>query len=312
MSVPTITIIGSLNADLTSYTARIPNGGETLHGHSFETGSGGKGGNQASACGRLSRRHDNLKNASATIRMIGAVGDDLYGQMLLSDLQASGVDTEGVAVRKDFKTGVAVIIVEETTGENRIILNAGANYCLKPEQFLTFSHPLPKLIILQLEIPIDTTVQSLEAAQAAGVEVLLNPAPASELPKEAYLGLAHLIVNESEAAILSYRSVEDLEIDENLPSVAAEFHARGVNNVIITLGSRGVFCSADGKHGLMKAKKVEVIDTTAAGDTFVGAYALEIANGVGVGDAVKKANEAAAKTVGKRGAQLSIPWMDEI
>jgi ribokinase len=313
-TLPVIAVIGSLNADLTTYTSRMPDGGETLHANSFKVGSGGKGGNQACACAKLSRTSDDVQNGSAIIKMIGAVGNDAHGQLLLQDLQASGVDTSGVALEDDVRTGVAIILVEEKTGENRILLSAGANYSLRPTQFQIFPLPLPSLIILQLEIPVLTTLEILRAARTQNVEVLLNPAPAMELPDEAYIGLAHLVVNETEAAILSGYSVEDIEDESKLPAVAKVFHGRGAKNVLITLGGRGVFySSSNGEHDLIKARKVEVVDTTAAGDTFVGAYALEIVKGgFSINAAVRTANAAAEKTIGKRGAQISIPWANEL
>jgi ribokinase len=312
--LPVITIIGSLNADLTTYTSRIPGGGETLYANSFQTGSGGKGGNQASACAKLSRPRADPQNSTAIIKMIGAVGNDLYGRSLVQDLQSTGVDTTGVAVREDVETGVAVILVEETTGQNRILINAGANHTLTPEQFETIPLPLPALLIMQLEIPVATVVQVLRAAREAGVQVLLNPAPAVKLPEEAYAGLEHLVMNETEAAILGNCSMEEIEDDVRLPAVAGKFHGKGVKNVIITLGSRGVFYSkTGGDSGLIPAKRVQVVDTTAAGDTFVGAYALEaVKAGFDIEAAGRRANGAAALTIGKKGAQVSIPWADEL
>ncbi|KAH7395769.1 ribokinase [Cadophora sp. MPI-SDFR-AT-0126] len=316
--LPLIHIIGSLNTDLTTYTPRIPLGGETLHATAFQTSSGGKGGNQAVACAKLSRSRT-LTNATATIRMIGAVGSDAHGHALLADLQSAGVETSGVLVRKDVETGVAVILVEEGSGENRILLTAGANASLMPGQFEDSlgeekGGRVPGLVILQLEIPVETTVTILRTAKGRGVDVLLNPAPAVEIPVEAYVGLKYLVLNETEAVILSGCDAEALEREESLPGVADVFHGRGVANVIITLGGRGVYFSGEGgENGLVRAKKVEVVDTTAAGDTFVGAYALEaVKGGVGIESAVRRANEAAAKTIGKRGAQKSIPWADEL
>jgi ribokinase len=314
LPLPIITVIGSLNADLTAYTSRIPNGGETLHANSFQIGSGGKGGNQACACAKLSRNSQDVQNGSAIIEMVGAVGKDMYGRMLLDSLQATGVVTSGVRIKEGFETGVAVILVEETSGENRILLNAGANYALNMTDFLTLPLPLPSLIILQLEIPVSTTLQILRAARTQNVEVLLNPAPAVKLPDEAYVGLSHLILNETEAVILSGCRTEDIEDEKKLPTVAETFHLRGVKNTVITLGGRGVFYSSSQTgFGLVKAKRVEVVDTTAAGDTFVGAYALEVVKDCfDLKMTIEKANNAAAKTIGKRGAQLSIPWADEL
>ncbi|KAF8860394.1 Ribokinase-like protein [Acephala macrosclerotiorum] len=313
-ALPIITVIGSLNADLTTYTSRIPNGGETLHANSFKVSSGGKGGNQACACAKLSRKYDDLQTGSVLVKMVGAVGNDAHGSMLLQDLQSTGIDTSGVAVKGDVETGVAVILVEAESGENRILLSAGANYSLTPTQFKTLPLPLPSLVILQLEIPVPITLEILRTARTQGVEVLLNPAPAVQLPLEAYTGLAHLVVNETEAVILSGCSADEIENETKLPTVSQIFHARGVKNVLITLGGRGVFFStSSGVHDLVKAKKVQVVDTTAAGDTFVGAYALEVVkDSFDIKTAVQMANAAAAKTIGKRGAQISIPWANEL
>lgn len=310
---PTITVIGSLNVDLTAYTSRIPTGGETLYANSFKIGSGGKGGNQASACARLSRS-SNLQNSSATIKMVGAIGDDTHGATILNDLQKNGVDISRVVVRPDVETGVAIVLVEEKSGQNRILINPGANHGLRPHDFRNPSDLKASLIILQLEIPVDTILQILRTARESNIDVLLNPAPAVALPDEAYVDLEHLIMNETEAAILSGSSVSDIDDIEKFPEVTQVFHDKGVKNVIITLGGRGVFYSAiAGTSGLINANNVKVVDTTAAGDTFVGAYALEtIKASFDIGAAVQKANNVAARAVQKKGAQNSIPWLDEI
>lgn len=228
---------------------------------------------------------------------------------------------------------MALIIVDKPTGENRIVLSPGANHALQPADVhsldllrttttttTTIDPPqtrLPDLLIMQLEIPFGTVLAALAAARAEGMDVLLNPAPARPLPAEAYLGLAHLVVNETEAAILG--DVEERVLDEvaGLEAVATGFVESGVQNVIITLGGRGVYyMSEDGRRGLVAAERAVVVDTTAAGDTFVGRYALDAVGRKGEGfdieAAVRRANRAAAKTVEKAGAQDSIPWRDEL
>lgn len=319
MSIPTITIIGSLNTDLISRTTRLPNPGETLTSKSFSTGSGGKGANQAVACARLSRTKEKLASPSVNVRMIGAVGDDEFGGTLIAGLESNGVDTEGVRVVVGQRTGTAVIIVEEETGENRILLSAGANYCVNPStspDSLFVAGPRPDLIVLQLEVPVSTVVETIERAREKHILVLLNPAPAVDLPDGVYKGLEHLILNETEAQILAKVGVKSLLEDghERMDKVFSHFQGLGVHNVIITMGAYGVYwqtIKGPVQH-VLGAKVEKVVDTTAAGDTFVGAYAVGVVLGLSVGEAVVRANQAAAKTVEREGAQDAIPWRDDI
>ncbi|KAI1342313.1 Ribokinase-like protein [Xylariaceae sp. FL0016] len=323
---PLITVLGSLNIDLVSYVPHHPLPGETLTSNSFAVSPGGKGANQAVACAKLSRSSHTTTTTTAAaaaaaadeiahIRMLGAVGSDTYGDILTSNLSAHGVDVSGVTRGPDLKTGIAIIVVDQPTGQNRIILSPEANHSLQPAQFATsLPDPRPDLLIMQLEIPLPTVLAALQAARDAGVAVLLNPAPAQELPAPAYQGLAHLIVNETEAAILGGVDERELDTEAGLQKVGRAFQARGVKNVVITLGGRGVYYVGErGDAGLLPAEKAKVVDTTAAGDTFVGQYALEVVSGTfDIAAAVKKANRAAAKTVEKLGAQASIPWRDEL
>lgn len=311
---PTITVIGSLNIDLVTYTPRLPSGGETLTASSFNVGLGGKGANQAVACAKVSRTKADVKNGAVNVRMVGAVGDDSYGPMMTAGLASVGVDVSGIATRSSTKTGVAVIIVEESKGENRIMLAPEANSTMLPAQFASLEDPLPDLLILQLEIPIETVLQIILAARKRGVGVLFNPAPAVRIPDEYYAGVTHLVMNESEAAILSGQPESELESAEGRDRIAQGFHKLGVENVLITLGGAGVhYSSIAGERGLVAAEKVAVVDTTAAGDTFVGVYALEaIKQEFSIERAVRIANKAASKTVGRKGAQESIPWQDEL
>ncbi|KAI1503926.1 Ribokinase-like protein [Biscogniauxia marginata] len=325
---PLITVLGSLNIDLVSYVPHHPLPGETLTSSSFAVSPGGKGANQAVACAKLSRSRTATTTASSSssdetahIRMVGAVGADTYGSILTSNLSAHGVDASGVTRAADLKTGVAIIIVDEPTGQNRIVLSPEANHSLRAAQFSpSLPAPLPDLLIMQLEVPLAVVLAALSSARAARVPVLLNPAPAQALPAEAYAGLAHLVVNETEAAALGGVAESELDDAAGLERVARAFLGRGVRNVIVTLGGRGVYyMTGEGegeRKGLVPAEKAKVVDTTAAGDTFVGQYALEVvSHGGGAFDieaAVKKANRAAAKTVERLGAQDSIPWRDEL
>jgi len=330
MAPKIITIIGSLNTDLVTVTPRVPSGGETLTGTSFSTGPGGKGANQAVACVRLSRPNPSTNpqnyEEDVTIKMKGAVGADEFGPVLVLGMKSDGIDTSAVRMIKGQTTGVAVILVEESTGENRILLNPGANHSLQPQDFTTEASlglPKPDLIILQLEIPLETVLQILETAKKADVDVLLNPAPAIALPAAVFEDLAHLIVNESEAAILTGRQVQDVEVPGfNWNTITQEFLQKGVKNVVITLGAKGAFFASKGdeKGTFVAAEKVKrVVDTTAAGDTFVGAYAVGVvrkSGGLQKGkvceEDVKLACRAAGRTVEKQGAQSAIPWADEV
>ena len=317
MSLPMISVIGSLNVDLISRTPRIPNGGETLVAHSFDTGSGGKGANQAVACAKLSRSRNAMSQPLVEVQMVGAVGEDAFGVDLLKSLTNVGIETKDIVVKPKEKTGVAVILIEDN-GENRILLSSNANFSLRPEQFHALQIPLPDLIILQLEIPLDTVLQILKLAAHQKVDVLLNPAPAQQLPKEALKAVTHLVVNESEASIIA--GLEEKQIDWKIDSPERRDLLRlGPKHVIVTLGSSGglYYSAAEGRLSKYEAKKVHVRDTTAAGDTFVGAYAVAVTLSKNRShDAMMKAvgiaNTAASITVQRAGAQAAIPWRDEV
>ncbi|KAI9722965.1 MAG: hypothetical protein M1812_001414 [Candelaria pacifica] len=323
-----ILVVGSMNTDLVTRTSRIPLAGETLTSESFETGYGGKGANQAVACARLSRYRDTENPTDIEVKMVGAVGDDIYGREIITSLTKDKIDCSGVQQVKGTNTGTAVIIVEEKTGENRILLSPGANHSLRPGFWGEEKDPeflKADVIVLQLEIPQDT-VQSIVANTSA--QVVFNPAPAPDTPLrlEDYAHIEHLIMNETETSMISGYPEEYINEEDHLPAVATSLHEKGhVWNIIITRGSKGVFYSTIGKesfdskemfHGSVKAEKVNVVDTTAAGDTFVGAYAVEVAKSVqgrfDLREAVLRANKAAARTVEKKGAQSAIPWLDEM
>lgn len=312
-----IAVLGSLNIDLVSYVARHPLPGETLTSSRFATAPGGKGANQAAAVGRLSRTADALADGSVDVAMLGAVGCDAYADVLRSSLAACGVDTGGLRALQGQRTGLAIVVVDEPSGQNRIILSPEANHALAPADFAALPEPRPDLLVMQLEIRLDTVLQALAAANAARVPVLLNPAPAQALPRDAYAGLAHLILNETEAAILAACPESDLDDEPGLQRVGSLFLGRGVDNVVVTLGARGVYYATKaGKSALIPALEVDVVETTAAGDTFVGSYALAAVqagpDGFDIDEAVKAANRAAAITVSRRGSQLSIPWKNEL
>lgn len=331
-SLPRITVLGSLNIDLTSYVPHHPLPGETLQSNGLVVSPGGKGANQAVACAKLSRGRDHATDPSsitAVVAMAGAVANDSHGSLLLRNLAAHGIDASQVLqVSSDdndnITTGTAIIIVDEPTGQNRIIFTPGANFAPAIHNYASLpetSPPAarPDLLVMQLEIPLATVLAALESANRAGIPVLFNPAPAQPLPDHAYAGLAHLTVNETEASILSGYPESDLDHLDGLRRVAQWFLDKGVVNVIVTLGGRGVyFRTADGRDALVPAEKAKVVDTTAAGDTFVGSYAVSVVAAAREGKpfdieaAIRRANRVAAKTVERKGAQNSIPWGDEV
>ncbi|KAL8726458.1 MAG: hypothetical protein Q9181_006042 [Wetmoreana brouardii] len=307
MSHQIIDVIGSLNTDLVTRTTRFPKPGETITSKSFSTGCGGKGANQAVACARLSRHKGVPSNIS--VRMVGAVGDDLFGRTLVASLKENDIDTSCIQTMRGQSSGTAVVIVEERTGENQILITPGANQSLRPEMFVELPAPLPSLIVLQLEIPPETVIQVIDSAKSQRVPVLLNPAPALVLPKHVFCHLDHLIMNKGEAEVLA----QSYGLKTSLFN--EEFHQLNVRNVVVTIGSEGASFSADygDCKGLAPSGEVEkVVDTTGAGDTFVGAYAVNIVKGLDVRDAVTLANRPASKAVEKEGAQDSIPWQDEV
>lgn len=282
MSYRTICVIGSLNTDLVTITDRIPNGGETLTSSSFTTHAGGKGANAAVAAHRISHKnpkasksvkHDSFSVGSLAIEvfMVGAVGDDEFGAPLIRKIQDNGVDVSSVETVKGQSTGVAVIIVESQSGENRILYNPGANNSLRPGNFTKFEMftggDLPDLLILQLEIPLDTVEYVIVNAYEDEIDVLLNPSPAHRLHPSIYERCTHLILNQAEAMMLSEPYIDNPRHRTDWPRVANEFLRMGVKNVVITLGAEGAcYSDAKGNKGMIHAETgVEVVDTTGAG-----------------------------------------------
>ncbi|KAI9167947.1 ribokinase [Paramyrothecium foliicola] len=321
-SRPVISVLGSLNIDLVTYVPHHPAPGETLTASSFHVSPGGKGANQAVACAKLSR-DSALQNPSVDVTMIGAVGADAYGIVLLDSLKSYGVDTSAVATIKgdsqEAVTGSATIIVDEPTGQNRIIISPGANNSLRPSQFNSFPGLRPNFLVMQLEVPLETVTKAFQTAKAAAIPVLLNPAPAVQLPAELYDGLSHLILNETETALLAGMEEAELENSSVVEKAGAQFLAKGIQNVVITLGGKGAYyANKAGESGFVPALKVDVVDTTAAGDTFIGAYSILAAQAGQKGEkfdietAVRSSILASSKTVTKRGAQVSIPWKNDL
>jgi ribokinase len=286
--------------DLVTRAPRLPRGGETLIGHSFTTVSGGKGANQAVAAARL----------GAQVAMVGCVGNDDYGVQLRDALLAEQVDCQAVSAVED-SSGVALIVVDDNS-QNAIVIVAGANGAMTPAVIDRFDAVLQAadVVICQLEIPDATVGHALKRARALGKIVILNPAPASRpLPADWFAAIDYLIPNESEAAALSGLPVDSLQTAEN---AASHLIALGAGKVIITLGAEGsLFASGKGfEH--FPAPKVKAVDTTAAGDTFVGGFAAALAGGKSEAEAIRYGQIAAALSVTRAGAQPSIPTMSDV
>jgi len=295
-----VVVIGSLNMDLVTRAPRLPKGGETLIGHSFTTVSGGKGANQAVAAARL----------GAQVAMVGCVGNDDYGVQLRDALLAEQIDCQAVSTVAD-SSGVALIVVDDNS-QNAIVIVAGANGAMTPAVIDRFDAVLQAadVIICQLEIPDATVGHALKRARALGKTVILNPAPASRpLPADWYTAIDYLIPNESEAAALSGLPVDSLEAAE---SAASQLIAMGAGKVIVTLGAQGSLFANGKDFEHFPAPKVQAVDTTAAGDTFVGGFAAALASGKSEAEAIRYGQVAAALSVTRAGAQPSIPTMSDV
>ncbi|GAC1037482.1 ribokinase [Pseudomonas sp. No.117] len=298
---PDVIVIGSLNMDLVVRAPRLPRGGETLAGHTFATAPGGKGANQAVAAARLGAR----------VAMIGCVGADPYGELLTHGLRQEGIDCRAVAVAAEVPTGIASILVDDQ-GQNAIVIVAGGNGELSAAHLQAQETLLDqaKLVIAQLEVPLATVGAALARAHALGKTVILNPAPATgPLPAEWYTHIDYLVPNESEASLLTGLPVETLEQAE---AAARQLVAAGARQVLLTLGSQGLLEVSAGHCRHHPATPVKAVDTTAAGDTFLGGFAAGLAEGLSVADAIALGQRAAAIAVTRPGAQPSIPTRQEL
>ncbi|ATE78825.1 ribokinase [Pseudomonas frederiksbergensis] len=295
-----VVVIGSLNMDLVTRAPRLPRGGETLIGQSFATVSGGKGANQAVAAARL----------GAQVSMVGCVGSDAYGEALRGALLAERIDCQAVSTVED-SSGVALIVVDDNS-QNAIVIVAGANGALTPEVIDRFDNVLQTadVIICQLEVPDATVGHALKRGRELGKTVILNPAPASRpLPADWYAAIDYLIPNESEASALSGLPVDSLSTAE---AAATRLITMGAGKVIITLGAQGSLFANGTRFEHFPAPKVKAVDTTAAGDTFVGGFAAALAAGKSEAEAIRFGQVAAALSVTRAGAQPSIPTLSDV
>ena len=295
-----IVVVGSLNMDLVMRMARAPVGGETLPGIDFAMLPGGKGANQAVACARM----------GANVIMVGRVGIDANGDVLKAGLAADGIDAREVKGLASTHTGVASIWVEDD-GQNRIVLAPGANGLLDPAGIARANTMIDMsgMLICQLEVPMPAVQAAIDRAYAAHVPVLLNPAPALPLPDAIWPRIDILVLNESEATAYAGMPVVD---PNSAAEAGAALRARGPDRVLVTLGAQGVVVVDGGGARHTAAKKVKAVDTTAAGDTFIGALAAALCEGQSLDDAVALGQAAAALCVTRKGAQTSIPYRRQL
>lgn len=289
-----ILVIGSLNMDLVINTDRMPRAGETIHGKGFAHFPGGKGANQASACAR----------AGGNVKMLGKVGDDAYGDILLKNLSQDGVNINGIE-REKISTGVAVITV--FNGENSIILDKGANGLVDRDYIDRHIDAIDwaDYIIMQYEIPMETVVYVAQIVKSKGKTLIIDPAPMMETPSELYRMADIILPNETETAQLVGEGNDD-------EASVKKMYELGCKNVIMTLGKKGSIYYNGENMINQPAYKVKAIDTTGAGDCFTGSMVAALASDKTMEEALEFASKASAIAVGRRGAQPSFPWKSEV
>ncbi|WP_084170483.1 ribokinase [Clostridium algidicarnis] len=299
-SMRKVIVVGSLNMDLTIKVDNIPSKGETIQGHDFLLNAGGKGGNQAVAAVK----------SNAEVSFIGSVGDDPFGAEVLSALKNNGINTDGIEVHKKQPTGIAMIVCHEN--DNRIILNPGANYDLT---FNLAKDNLDKLaskediFVTQFENNVDTTLKLIEYAKGIGMVTVLNPAPAKLFKDEYYKHIDILVINQSECKLLTDIYPNNSKECERAAKILQN---KGAKNIIITLGSKGSITVTLDEVIRINAYKVETVDSTAAGDSFIGALVAKISFGSPLYEALLYATKVSALTVTREGAQISIPTLEEV
>ena len=297
-----IVVVGSANMDMVLRVQQLPRPGETVSGHGFETMPGGKGANQAVAAARL----------GAEVHFVGCVGSDVFGAQMRGTLQAEGVNVDHLATVSG-PSGVAIVLDDDANGQNSIAIEAGANAALSAAHIDAAAATIAaaSMLVCQLESPLPAVQRAIAVAHAAGVPVLLNPAPVQPLPPQLLQQVSLLVPNESEAAALAGQAPGE-PVDEVL--AAERLRRLGAATVIVTLGERGVHVSTPGgavRHDAQPAARV--VDTTGAGDTFIGALAAaRCRDGLPLHDAVAFAQRAAAFSVSRRGAMSAMPHREEL
>lgn len=293
-----IIVIGSSNVDMVMRTSHLPAPGETMLGGKFFMNQGGKGANQAVA----------VKRMGGNLIFMTKLGNDVLGQQSIDSFIKEGIDTRYIILDKCSASGVALISVDDHA-ENSIIVASGANMLLNEQDVDKIVAEMCEgdILLMQLEIPLQTVEYAAKKAFEKGVRVVLNPAPACNLPKELFRYLYMITPNRIEAEMLT-----GMKVDHDAEDVGKEIYAMGVKNVVITLGSKGCLIIEDGIPYHIDAFKVNPVDTTAAGDTFNGALCVGLAEGMDLRQAAMMASEASSIAVTRMGAQSSIPRREEL
>ena len=295
--MPNILVAGSLNADLVVRAPRFPQPGETISGEDLQVIPGGKGANQAVAASRL----------GANVSMLGRVGKDNFGDLTLNNLKSNHVDTTLIQ-RDDASTGTAIILVD-ANGQNSIVLSAGANGNVSSSDVERASFSDFSLLLLQLEIPTPTVLYAAKRAKENGTRIILNPAPAKNIPDE-LISLADFIIpNETELNLLTNQTVHDISSAEKAANLLIQ---REPQTVIVTLGSNGALVVTKGLTQHIPSFKVDVVDTTAAGDAFIGGFATALLDSKSPEEAARYGCAAGALATTRFGAQPSLPTKGEV
>lgn len=295
-----IIVIGSSNVDMVVRTSHLPAPGETILGGEFFMNQGGKGANQAVA----------IKRLVGNLIFMAKLGNDVLGRQSVGYFKKEGIDTRYIALDEDSASGVALISVDDHA-ENSIVVASGANMLLNEQDVDKMLEEMCEgdILLMQLEIPLQTVEYAARKAFGKGVKVVLNPAPARSLPKELFRHLYMVTPNRIEAEMLTGIKIAN---DADVEKVAEEICAMGVKNVIITLGSKGCLIREEGVSYRIDAFKVEPVDTTAAGDTFNGALCVGLSEGMDLKQAAVMASKASSIAVTRMGAQSSIPYREEL
>ena len=294
-----VLVIGSSNTDLVVRSPKLPNPGETVLGGTFFTAAGGKGANQAVAAAR----------AGAQVTFVARLGHDDFGQQALKNFKTEGIDTQWIVSDPHHPSGVAFIIVDDNNAENSIVVASGANAALSPDQIQDHLFDTVDICLLQLETPIETVLYAATQSAKHNIRVVLNPAPATDLPSDIWPHLFLITPNQTETEHLTGICPDN---KTNRQKAADALFKKGAKNVIITLGSQGAFLATPQNSHLIPAFEIKATDTTGAGDAFNGALCCALSQNHPLESAVRFASAAGALTVTQAGAQPSIPTRQQI